>query len=280
MTSFGDLFESFEEEEVVCVKCKSMGIVSGYSHYPIKEILKRLRCSMCNSRKFSICGNDEWCWINANDMNFHGESLVGISYPLYAFYGGLTNVEVMCLEKISIDKSIKRVIDSHSLTYGEFLIYEEYDLDGKLIEAKSHDLLSNYFIDNKLTPVKETVNDKTVFEMIEIDYEISNLSEEENRKRYVVDRESEWILEIPYEHLEKVDGKYATIKQMYDWGNLGPRHSGFVNKIINSNNDFQRLYLVNGEIEDQHPVWTFDQDNNLLSLDCKLGDEDFNLFKK
>lgn len=43
--------------------------------------------------------------------------------------------------------------------------------------------------------------------MIEIDYEISNLSEEENRKRYVVDRESEWILEIPYEHLEKVDGK-------------------------------------------------------------------------
>ena len=278
MTIFGDLFRNYEENEIFCLECQHFGRLRGYSHHPLKEILKRLKCSQCNSNKFGLDGIDPFNIVTGDDMSFKRESLVGISYPIYAFYGGLMDVEVMCLEKISVDKSIKREIES--LTYGEILISEEYDLDGKLIEAKSHDLLSNYFIDNKLTPVKKTVNDKTVFEIIEIDYEISNLSEEENRKRYVVDRESEWILEIPYEHLEKVDDKYATIKQMYDWGNLGPRYSGFVNKTINPNNEFQRLYIVNGEIEDQHPVWTFDKDNNLLSLDCKLGDEDFNLFKK
>ena len=75
------------------------------------------------------------------------------------------------------------------------------------------------------------------------------------------------------------NNKLTTKEGMYDWGNMGPTHTGFVNKAINSNGDFQRLYIVDGEIFEQHPVWTFNKESKLLSLDCNIGDEIFNLFK-
>mgnify|MGYP001239464527 CR=1 FL=1 len=37
--------------------------------------------------------------------------------------------------------------------------------------------------------------------------------------------------------------------------------------------------IVDGEIDEQYPVWTFNKESNLLSLDCNIGDETFNLFK-
>ena len=281
MTLLGDLFGDWDENEIDCLHCGHSGDITPYLRYPLPNVLQKLKCSKCNSKKFSILGSDfDVNGIYANNIKFDDGLITSISYPIFASYGGLMGLEVMCEERITINGSIKRKIDSSSLGYGEYLISEEYDLKGNLISAEPHDLLRDFYYKNRLLPVKKISNTKVSFQMIEIDYENDRFSQEEKNKRFVIDRESEWLIEIPFEDLEEKNNKFTTKEGMYDWGNMGPRHTGFVNKAINSNGDFKRFYIVEGEINKQYPVWTFNENKNLLSLDCNIGDETFNLFKQ
>lgn len=278
MTLLEDLFCDWDDNEIDCLCCGHTVDVTPYIRYSLPNVLQKLKCSKCSSKKFSILGSDMGLnGIYANNIKLDGGLITSISYPVFAFYGGLTNVEVMCEETITINGSIKRTIESYSLC--DCLIYEEYDLKGNLISAEPHDLLRDFYYKNRLLPVKKISNTKVSFSMIEIDYENDIFSQEEKNKRFIIDRESEWLIEIPFEDLEEKNNKLTTKEGMYDWGNMGPRHTGFVNKAINSSGDFQRLYIVDGEIDEQYPVWTFNKESNLLSLDCNIGDETFNLFK-
>ena len=278
MTLLEDLFCDWDENEIDCLCCGHAVDVTPYIRYPLPNVLQKLKCSKCSSKKFSILGS--YMGLNgiyANNIKLNSGLITSISYPVFAFYGGLTNLEVMFEETITINGSIKRTIESYSLC--DCLIYEEYDLKGNLISAEPHDLLRDFYYKNRLLPVKKISNTKVSFSMIEIDYENDIFSQEEKNKRFIIDRESEWLIEIPFEDLEEKNNKLTTKEGMYDWGNMGPRHTGFVNKAINSSGDFQRLYIVDGEIDEQYPVWTFNKESNLLSLDCNIGDETFNLFK-
>ena len=278
MTLLEDLFCDRDDNEIDCLCCGHTVDVTPYIRYSLPTVLHKLKCSKCSSKKFSILGSDMGLnGIYANNIKLDGGLITSISYPVFAFYGGLANLEVMCEETITINGSIKRTIDSYSLC--DYLIYEEYDLKGNLISAEPHDLLRDFYYKNRLLPVKKISNTKVSFSMIEIDYENDIFSQEEKNKRFIIDRESEWLIEIPFEDLEEKNNKLTTKEGMYDWGNMGPRHTGFVNKAINSSGDFQRLYIVDGEIDEQYPVWTFNKESNLLSLDCNIGDETFNLFK-
>jgi len=278
MTLLEDLFCDWDDNEIDCLCCGHTVDVTPYIRYPLLNVLQKLKCSKCSSKKFSILGSDMGLnGIYANNIKLDGGLITSISYPVFAFYGGLTNLEAMCEETITINGSIKRTIESYSLC--DCLIYEEYDLKGNLISAEPHDLLRDFYYKNRLLPVKKISNTKVSFSMIEIDYENDIFSQEEKNKRFIIDRESEWLIEIPFEDLEEKNNKLTTKEGMYDWGNMGPRHTGFVNKTINSSGDFQRLYIVDGEIDEQYPVWTFNKESNLLSLDCNIGDETFNLFK-
>ena len=102
----------------------------------------------------------------------------------------------------------------------------------------------------------------------------------------MLESESEWIYEIPYEHLGHADGQYnlnadnlGINTPKYELDNNGPRYTGFTNKTLNKKGDYQRFYIVDGNKQEEHPVWTFNKDHCLLSIDCKLGDDDFNLFE-
>ena len=278
MTLLEDLFCDWDDNEIDCLCCGHTVDVTPYIKDPLPNVLQKLKCSKCSSKKFFILGSDMGLnGIYGHNIELDGGLITSISYPVLACYGRLGNLEVMCEETIAINGSIKRAITSYSL--GDDLISEEYDLKGNLISAEPHDLLRDFYYKNRLLPVKKISNTKVSFRMIEIDYEDDRFSQEEKNKRFIIDRESEWLLEIPFEDLEEKNNKLTTKEGMYDWGNMGPTHTGFVNKAINSNGDFQRLYIVDGEIFEQHPVWTFNKESKLLSLDCNIGDEIFNLFK-
>ena len=282
---FGWLFDDWEDQYLVeCLDCGNEENVSEYLNIDLKKVLKNLSCSLCKSKHFNT-SSSEFNSISACDITFKDGLITSISYPILGTYGGFVGAEVVAYERIDFGNSIKRFIDSALI--GECLIYEEFDLNGKLINANPHSLLKNFYTNKQLSPLKKSVNNKTVFKPIEIDYDSEHLTSEERDKRYIIDRTSEWILEIPFNDLEEVDGKFVTKKDLYEWGNQSNYFSGFANKTINSKNEFQRIYIFQGSMMDEHPVWRFNQqrlfwifkkNRSLLSLQCALFDDEFNLF--
>lgn len=284
MYVFGDLFPSWDDEkEVECQDCLSTESLLKYCDQPIKEVLKNHKCANCGSGCFTVSG-DEFSSIPVLNLYFAEDFLMGASFPLYTSYGGMAGLEFLGYECInnSILFGITRSISSVSLSSS--LVYESYHVNGHLKKASSHKYLQ-LSSNNKLLPVKHIEEGKEIYRVIELERGITAYEISKEEEKWRLESESEWIYELPYEHLAQVNGRYTLNTGIpkidipkYDLGNNGPHYTGFTNKIISEKGDYQRFYIVNGYRQDMHPVWTFDKDHCLVSIDCKLGDDDFNIY--
>ena len=283
MYVFGDLFPSWDDEkEVKCDDCHSTESMSKYCKLPIKEALKKFKCAYCGSACFTISG-DEFSEIPVFELSFAEDCLFGGHFPLYTSYGGMGGLELLGYEMIyhSVMTGVHRNICSFNL---DSLVDESYYLNGHLEKARSHKYLQ-LSSENKLMPVKHIEEEKEIYRVIELERGVTKYEIQKEEEKWRLESESEWVYELPYEHLAQANGRYTLntgISEIdipeYDLGNNGPRYTGFTNKIINKKGDYQRFYIVDGCRQDMHPVWTFDKDHCLLSIDCMLGNDDFNIF--
>ena len=276
---FGDFFPDWDDEkEVECMDCCKSIDISKYCELPLKEVLNKYKCSNCGSTYFEILG-DDFISIPAQNISFLEGTIVDIEYPLYGSYGGMAGMEILGYEEIhSASNGVARQILSLSL--GASLISEYYDGNGKCEEVSTMQDWLELSSGNKLLPIKHIEEGKEIYRRVELG------EDPEHDYAWSLESESEWIYEIPYEHLGHADGQYTLNAgnleintPKYELDNNGPRYTGFANKTLNKKGDYQRFYIVDGNKQEEHPVWTFNKDHCLLSIDCKLGDDDFNLFE-
>ena len=279
MYVFGDFFPDWDDEkEVECIDCCKNIDVSKYCELPLKEVLNKYKCSKCGSTNFEILGYD-FLSIPAQNISFVEGKIFHIEYPLYGSYGGMAGMEILGYEQIhSASNGVARQILSLSL--GASLISEYYDGNGKCEEVSTMQDWLELSSGNKLLPIKHIEEGKEIYRRVELG------EDPEHDYAWSLESESEWIYEIPYEHLGHADGQYTLNAgnleintPKYELDNNGPRYTGFANKTLNKKGDYQRFYIVDGNKQEEHPVWTFNKDHCLLSIDCKLGDDDFNLFE-
>ena len=276
---FGDFFPDWDDEkEVECMDCCKSIDISKYCELPLKEVLNKYKCSKCGSTNFEILGYD-FLSIPAQNISFVEGKIFHIEYPLYGSYGGMAGMEILGYEEIhSASNGVARQILSLSL--GASLISEYYDGNGKCEEVSTMQDWLELSSGNKLLPIKHIEEGKEIYRRVELG------EDPEHDYAWSLESESEWIYEIPYEHLGHADGQYTLNAgnleintPKYELDNNGPRYTGFANKTLNKKGDYQRFYIVDGNKQEEHPVWTFNKDHCLLSIDCKLGDDDFNLFE-
>ena len=279
---FGDFFPDWDDEkEVHCIDCHNNEDISKYCELPLKEVLNKYKCSNCGSANFEILG-DDFISIPAQNILFLEGTIGHIEYPLYGSYGGMAGMEILGYEQIhSSPYGVARQILSLSL--GASLISEYYDGNGKCKEVSTMQDWLELSSGNKLLPIKHIEEGKEIYRRVELGTRREVL---EHDYAWSLESESEWIYEIPYEHLGHADGQYnlnadnlGINTPKYELDNNGPRYTGFTNKTLNKKGDYQRFYIVDGNKQEEHPVWTFNKDHCLLSIDCKLGDDDFNLFE-
>lgn len=279
---FGDFFPDWDDEKKVeCMNCGKDIDTSKYCELPLKEVLNKYKCSKCGSANFNILG-DDFLSITAQNISFLEGTIVHIEYPLYGSYGGMAGMEILGYEQIhSSPIGVARQILSLSL--GASLISEYYDGNGKCEEVSTMQDWLELSSGNKLLPIKHIEEGKEIYRRLELGTRREVL---EHDYAWSLESESEWIYEIPYEHLGHADGQYnlntdnlGINTPKYELDNNGPRYTGFTNKTLNKKGDYQRFYIVDGNKQEDHPVWTFNKDHCLLSVDCKLGDDDFNLFE-
>lgn len=295
-------FSEFELESsfiecIDCGVCLEFNELNNDPHFlndlAVGITIKEYQCDKCNSKKYEV-SHPEYSGFPETLIFDHGEMVSG-EFPIVAEYGSLSGLHVMLMEKITIDHNIKRVIESlHASTA---LKEETYDLEGKFIGSKYHPLLEKYVSDNVFTlPLKEWHSDKEYkvfkgWDLFDVDYEDTS---PEGIEKWIIDRESEWVNEIPYDHLvNPADDHYETLgtydsvdlygypnTPRYSWGNLGRKYSGFANKIVDSETkEFQRFYFVEGKkVATEHPIWTFNADKSLKSLTCSCYGEEFVMF--
>ena len=283
---FGDFFPDWDDEkEVECMDCCKNEDISKYCELPLKEVLNKYKCSNCGSANFNILG-DDFISIPAQNISFLEGTIVHIEYPLYGSYGGMAGMEILGYEEINSSPILGVDRQISSLNLGTSLISESYALNGNFEKASTMQDWLELSTENKLLPIKHIEEGKEIYRRVELERGITSRELLKNDTKWMLESESEWIYEIPYEHLGHADGQYnlnadnlGINTPKYELDNNGPRYTGFTNKTLNKKGDYQRFYIVDGNKQEEHPVWTFNKDHCLLSVDCKLGDDDFNLFE-
>lgn len=264
-----------------CLVCKNIELIDEEQKI-INEEFKKTICKQCNSKKFTFSSSwDDVCSLVKRIVLNNGQ-IICISYYLFNEFDGSwhSHNEPARFEKITISKTIKREIFLYCGIDGEegdLLVMEEYDLHGKLIDARCHKFLEGFFENKRLEiPQPLSSNPNEIFEKIGID-QMERKNPDKN-DGFTIRQECECLFEIPFNHLIKIKDKHIIKNGFYSW-NQSEKFTGFVKKTINLNHDYKRIYIVDGEVNLAHPAWTFDKNNYLLSLDCKIGDKEFNLFK-
>ena len=294
-------FSEFELESsfiecIDCGVCLEFNELNDEPHFlndlAVGKTIKEYQCDECNSKKYEVSHPDYSDFPEIIIFD-HGKMVSG-EFPIVAEYGRLAGLHILLTEKITIDRNIKRVIES--LQANRALKEEVYDLEGKFIGSKHHPLLEKYVSNNVFKlPLSESYSNKEYkvfngWDLFDIDDEDKS---PEGIEKWIINRESEWVNEIPYDHLVIRDGDHQTLSPYdsvvrcgypdtprYDWGNLGPRYSGFVNQIVDSETkEFQRFYVVKGKkVATERPIWTFNADKSLKSLTCNCYGEEFVMF--
>ena len=289
-------FSEFELESsfIECIDCWACLEFNELNNdLAVGTTIKEYQCDECNSKKYEV-SHPKYSDFPETLIFDHGEMVSG-EFPIVAEYGGLWGLHIMLTEKITIDHNIKRVIES--LQVNTALKEEVYDLEGKFMSSKYHPLLEKYVSNNVFKlPLSESYSNKEYkvfkgWDLFDIDDEDKS---PEGIEKWIIDRESEWVNEIPYDHLVIRDGDHQTLSPhdsvvrygypntpRYDWGNLGGRrYYGFVNQIVDSETkEFQRFYVVEGKkVATERPIWTFNADKSLKSLTCNCYGEEFVIF--
>ena len=153
-----------------------------------------------------------------DNLAFNRGQFVSCSGGVLAEYGSLYGYQDVIDHEVRIEEGgLVRTILSHALLGSERLrpdnipnnnlIKETYNYKGELVDFYAHPLLEPFIENHLLTMPNKRLTEtskEVVYEKIDID-KLANASNKVNNKRFIVDRESEWISDVNRNHLYLMD---------------------------------------------------------------------------
>ena len=181
------------------------------------------------------------------------------------------------------------------------LIKETYNYKGELVDFYAHPLLEPFIENHLLTMPKKRITEtskEVVYEKIDID-DLANASNSVNNRRFIVDRESEWISDVNRNHLylmnddwyDGVTSEWRTnrlhtatncgtaARPRYEWGNCPDVYCGFVHEFWEGTEILKSRYYVWGGIVTNQPRLNYRKDGRLLNIIVRIDDKEHIIWK-
>ncbi len=245
-------------------------------------------------------------WGFVDNLTFNRGRFVSCSGGVLAEYGSLYGYQDVIDHEVRIEEGgLVRTISSNALlawvtseNRGEVthLIKETYNYKGELVDFYAHPLLEPFIENHLLTMPKKRITEtskEVVYEKINID-DLANASNSVNNKRFVVDRESEWISDVNRNHLylmnddwyDGVTSEWKTnrlhtatscgtaARPRYEWGNCPDVYCGFVHEFWEGTEILKSRYYVWGGIVTNQPRLNYRKDGRLLNVIVWIDDEE------
>ena len=258
-------------------------------------------------------------WGFLDNLAFNRGTFVSCSGGVLAEYGSLYGYQGVIDHKVRIEEGgLVRTISSQALQAWvtpenrrnvTHLIKETYNYKGELVDFYAHPLLEPFIENHLLTMPKidadeyswhlsekdpDDLDSPIILEKIRIE-ELANAPNEVNNKRFVVDRESEWISDVNRNHLylmnddwyDGVTSEWKTNRLHtkepsdatlavpgYDWGNCHHVYCGFVHEFWEDTEILKSRYYVWGGIVTNQPRLNYRKDGRLLNVIVRIDDKE------